>query len=130
MSDRDLREIVKEVITDIDSGRIRLPRRRFGRLRALLATPVIAASLGVAAMGCDDRAVGISEDGGVQHQVDDAGEESCDAARFPDGDFFPVYGEPFPELTDASAEEPDADGVGLDGGIVGVYSVPFFDDQD
>lgn len=130
MSDRELRKIVKEVIADIDSGRIRLPRPRWSRLKALLAPPVIAASLGMAAMGCDDRAVGISDDGGVQHHIYDAGEESPDAARFPDGDFFPAYGEPFPELTDASTEEPDADEVGLDGGFFGVYSVPFFDDED
>jgi hypothetical protein len=139
MSDRELREIVKEVIADIDSGRLRVPRPRFRRLRALLGPPVFAAALGTAAMGCG-RAVGISGgDGGVGPDSSvqpDATVEMYDAEAEPDAEvpqldsgLVLMYGQPFPEFTDADVEDADQPD-GPDGGVIDMYGVPFFDDED
>ena len=138
MSDRELREIVKQVIADIDTGRLRVPRPRFRKLRALLGPPVFAATLGAAAMGCG-RAVGVADgDGGLgpdSTMGPDATVEMYDAQPGPEPDAAPpgldggpvlMYGEPFPEFADAEVEPPDDP----DGGVMDLYGVPFFDDED
>jgi hypothetical protein len=52
MSDTDLRRILDEVIADLDTGRVVLPRPRGFRLGALLAGPALAA--GMALAGCQE----------------------------------------------------------------------------
>lgn len=49
MSDREMRRLLNDVIADIESGRVK-PRRRFGRLGALVGGGAIAATL--ALTGC------------------------------------------------------------------------------
>ncbi len=80
MSEREMRRLLQDVIQDIDAGRVDVrPRRRQGpgRLRRLVAPPLIAASLGLGlgaagSTGCDGRNVGTAEDGGgdASAQVD------------------------------------------------------------
>ena len=72
MSDREMRELLHQVMADIDEGRVRrpTPRRRF-RLAPWLAPPLLAASLGLAA--CDDTAVGSTTDATTVDAAVDAG---------------------------------------------------------
>lgn len=63
MSDRDMRQLLREVMADIEEGRVPKPRPRRSRLTPWLFPPLLAASLGLAA--CDDRSVGTSGDATV-----------------------------------------------------------------
>jgi hypothetical protein len=91
MSDREIREVLQEVIADIDAGRVdpRSPARRRRRrerpylLGRWLGPPLLAASLGVAAAagagatGCTMRNVGVDEDasGDARVEVDGGNQE-------------------------------------------------------
>lgn len=119
MSDRDLRRILNEIIDDLDSGRVRAPRPR--RLVRWLGAPMLAASLGLGAAGCDDRAIGYVDDAGVQ-QID-AGTTEDYAAPPVDGGAIFAYGIP-PIEQDAGTPIADAGAEEWDGGDF-MYGVPF-----
>lgn len=112
MRDLELRRILEEVMTEIDSGKIRVKKRRFSTLKAALAPAILSVGMGLAAAGCDGRAVGAADEHegpsdasyvADAEQRPDAG--SVDAYQEPDSGFMPVYGEPFPEEEDASIPE-------------------------
>jgi hypothetical protein len=141
MSDHELRRILKQTIEDIDAGRIRVRSPRRSILRHLLAPPLIAASLGLAA-GCDTRSVGASDDGGTRPdaavtqdgEVDsgpvdlygvmtnDGGPFTVDAAYMApfDSGPEPPYMAPFDGGVD-SGDDGDAE---TDGGPIPLYQVP------
>lgn len=102
MSDRKMRELLEQVMADIDKARIPRPRPR-RRLGPWLAPPLLAASLGLGLAGCTDTAVGTEQDATVTADaVIDAG-PAVDAA----------YMAPF----DAS----------MDTGVMPPYMAPPFD---
>ena len=109
MSDQEMRQVLKEVIEDLDSGRIRIPRRP-GTLTRLLAPPLVAATMGLSAMACDARSLG--QDPG---DTDAAAQVQQDAAA---------------EVpTDASVNAPDAAPPVLDGGLILMYGEPWLPDS-
>lgn len=128
MSDRDLRKILQDIIKDLDTGRLRAHRPR--RLVRWIGAPVLAVSLGLGVAGCEDRAIGYSDDAGVQVQVDAGSSEDyaappVDAATPPvdAGNIF-AYGIP-PIDVDAGTETLDAGAEEWDGGAYDLYGVPF-----
>jgi hypothetical protein len=122
MSDQDLRAILDQVITDLDSGRLQPPGRLHHRLGRLLAPPLLAVGLGLGAIACDGRNLGIAE-GDATHQDDnqqvDAGIQPAYIAPEVDSGLVLMYGPPFPDIVDAAvpedAEPPNAS----------LYSAPF-----
>ncbi len=132
MSDRELRQILQDVIEDIDSGRVRPPRR----LMRWLGPSALAVSLGVAgAAGCDARPVGVESDGGVAVTVDagleqDAEPPRADAQVTPDAqpqlDAGPLvmYGPAWPPVDGGAMEDYGVSPVEPDGGPFDLYGVP------
>ena len=109
MSDQELREILKGVIEDLDGGRLLAPIRM---IRRRLAPPLLAAAIGVGALGgagCDGRSVGAAHDAGVHRDVATL---QRDASARPDA-----------EVT----VTPDAE-VQADGGTIHAYGGPFYVD--
>jgi len=119
MSDRDLRQILNDIIDDLDTGRLRAHRPR--RLLRWLGAPVLAATLGLGGAGCEDRAIGYAEDAGVQ-QMDAASHEDAAVQQVDAGSIF-AYG--IPPMDDAGAEAMDAAVEEWDGGAYDLYGVPF-----
>lgn len=88
MSERELRQILDEVISEIDAGRIDLRSRRL-RLGRWLGPPLVAATLGLTGAslgtGCTERSVGTSQDASTDARVGlDSG--SVDAYGIPYAD--------------------------------------------
>lgn len=128
MSDRDLRRILNDIIDDLDAGRVRPPRPR--RLVRWLGAPVLAASLGLGAAGCDDRAIGYTDDAGVNQQVDSGSSEDYAAPPVDAGNIF-AYGIP-PMDEDASIEDVDAEAdaeadAEVDPPFAGLYAAPGYE---
>ena len=69
MSDRELRQVLRDVIEDIDTGRV-VPWRGGRRLKTMLAGAALAA--GLALTGCTDEAVGVAPDAGPDTGATDA----------------------------------------------------------
>jgi hypothetical protein len=124
MSDRDLRRILEEVITEIDQGRLRpiVPMRMRGRIGGA----ILAAALGLGVTACEGRVVGAVTDAGGPPDV--VRLEQPDAAVFPDAEVFP---DAAPDSGPIPAYGiPDVDAgtvVSLDGGIVAMYLAMSFD---
>jgi hypothetical protein len=95
MDDRTLRELLQEVMADLDR-RMQAPRRR---LPHLVGPALLAASLGLA--GCTGRSIGSGEDAAhtVRYTEEDAGPE-MDAA----------YQAPFDAAPDADVSDAGDDG--------------------
>lgn len=115
MSDRELRQVLLDVISDIDSGRVRVPRRRGRGWRKTMGSAVLVTALGMGsaglATGCDIRSVGQSVDGGADATARvDAGPAPAYGEPFLDAGPVLEYGEPF-----------------YDGGIQPAYAEPFVD---
>ena len=96
MSDREMRRLLNDVIADIEAGRVK-PRRRLGRLGALIGGGAIAATL--ALTGCDTDpapAYGVPPDSTVvQHDGDvDAGPVVDYGGPDIDAGSMPEYGSP------------------------------------
>ena len=141
MSDQELRKLLHQAIEDMDAGRVSVRPPRRSVIRHLLAPPLIAASLGLAA-GCDTRSVGASDDGGgrpdaaITHDgdvdagpvdlygviVEDGGPILVDAAYMApfDSGPEPPYMAPFDGGTDAG-DEGDAE---ADSGATPLYMLP------
>ena len=97
MTEREMRKILGEVVDDLDSGRVRVPRPKRRRLRSVVAPAILAAGLGLAgaAMGCDGRNVGTEGDGSARPDVmvgQDAGTVQQDAEVEVDGGPIWAYG--------------------------------------
>ncbi|MFH2009513.1 MAG: hypothetical protein ABI333_23170 [bacterium] len=93
MSDHEMRALLRQVMDDLEKGRIaqkRLPRSRLGRL---LAPPLLAASLGLA--GCSDTSVGSTSDATAQ-------DASADVGPFVDA----AYMAPFDAAVDSGPQPP------------------------
>lgn len=121
MSDRDLRKILEEVISDIDSKRLCFRKRRLSVLKAALAPTILSVGMGLAMAGCDGRAVGAPEEeegpNDASSYVMDARQEpdagmEADAEILPDSGWDLLYGGPFP--AEDAAAPPEA-----------MYSAPF-----
>ena len=70
MSDREMRLLLNDVIADIEAGRVK-PRRRFGRLKAVLGGGALAATLALS--GCDAESApvyGVPPDATVQYDAE------------------------------------------------------------
>lgn len=100
MSDHKMRELLRQVMADIETGRVPRPRLP-KRLAPWLAPPLLAASLGLAA--CGHTAVGTERDATV------ATDAITDAAPLVDA----IYAAPF----DAA----------MDTGVMPPYMAPPFD---
>jgi len=122
MSDRELRRLLNEVIDDIETGKVKLPRRgRLARLGVGLGAPA-ALAIGMAMAGCDPptAAYGVPP---VDAGVHDAGPDA-------EVDAGPVIEYGGPEI-DAAVDDgavvdygvPPVDG-SLDDGAVVDYGVP------
>lgn len=129
MSDREMRRLLNDVIADIEAGRVN-PRRRLGRLGALLGGGAIAATM--ALTGCFEAspAYGVPPtDSTVQYDGDvDAGPvieyggPDIDAAV----DAGPVvdYGGPDIDAAVDAGPVVDYGGPDIDGGAVPEYGSP------
>ena len=124
MSDREMRALLHQVMTDIEEGRIApkpLPFRRLGRF---LAPPLLAASLGLA--GCTDNNVGYYGDAAYMAPDVAVQDASVDAGPVVDA----AYMAPFDAAVDSGPEPPymgppfDA---GVDSGPEPPYMAPPFD---
>lgn len=122
MSDGDLRKILNDIIDDLDTGRARVPRPR--RLVRWIGAPVLAASvgLGLGGMGCNERAIGHTDDAGVTQQVDSGSSEDYAAPPVDAGN---VYAYGIPPMEDAGTEAADAEAdADLDPPNAGLYAAP------
>jgi hypothetical protein len=111
MSDTELRKILRDVIDDLDQGRVRVP----GRLpwKRVAGAMILSAGLGLGGLaGCNERALGADTDASSADAsvTLDSGSGRDGAQPYPDGGVITAYGEPF-----------------LDGGILPPYSQPFLD---
>lgn len=122
MNDNDLRRMLKDVIEEIDSGRITLKRPGSSLLRRLLRPGILAASLslGMGAAGCDTRSVGSPYDGTVQQDVYNS-PDAAYMAPFDAAYMAPFDAGPQPDagLSDAAVEDAE-----IDGGMVVLYMGP------
>lgn len=82
MTDHDLRKQLHQIIDDIDSGRLTLPRRRAPRLP--VGSTVLVAALGLGLMGC-----GGNKPGTTSPQPTTTGTTTLPAPE-------PMYGAPEP----------------------------------
>ncbi len=127
MSDRDMRELLHQVMADIEKGRVQRPRpRRRFRLGPWLAPPLLAASLGLA--GCDDRSVGSATDATVVDAATDAGPDTAYMAPFDaamDTGVMPPYmAPPFDAGPEPDYASPFDATVEEDGGAIPLYMGP------
>jgi hypothetical protein len=114
MSDRDIRQILNEIIEDFDAGRLRMVRTRLPTVRNVVGSALVAVALGLGGAACDGRGVGTATDAGVQRDVAvqvDGGMDLLYMAPMVDAGPMPEYAEPF-----------------QDGGIMPAYGEPFYDD--
>lgn len=137
MSDRELREILLDTIQDIDEGRVAIRRPRRSILRHILAPPLIAASIGLAAGACGGETSGGGQDAGGQHDVHfvDAAEQDGQEpdAGLPDS-ALPDSALPDSALPDGEIRDAETDGdiftdAEVDGEIVVLYMAPPPDDR-
>ena len=99
MSDRDLRQVLEEVMADIDAGRLQVgPRRRWRRLKAALGGSALALSLSLGMASCNMpvAAYGVPPtDAGVDAGADVDGGPVVDyGVPEVDGGAMPEYGSP------------------------------------
>lgn len=114
MNEKEMRSLLRQVIEDLDAGRIQAPR---GRLRALgrrLGPPLLAAGIGLGLAACEARAIGAEGDAGVRP----------DAVARVDATIAPAYGIPW--LVDAGPMPEYAEPF-LDAGPTLEYMAPFID---
>ncbi|MFH2006932.1 MAG: hypothetical protein ABI333_10145 [bacterium] len=117
MSDSDLRKILRDVIDEVDGGRLKL-WRPIQAVRRLALPAVLAASIGGAA--CDSEAVGTPQDArpDVWNYVSDAYGVPFDAWVPPqDGAIYPDA-----DLTDDAGAADDAEVI--DDGSIFLYMGP------
>lgn len=112
MNDAEMRALLEDVISDLDAGRVALPRPR-RRLLRYLGPPLLAASLGM--VGCSQDALEPPQDGATQ----------TDATVDPDGGFVPEYMAPFDAGPDLLYMAPFDGSVAIDGGAVPEYMAVF-----
>jgi hypothetical protein len=128
-TDQDLREVLRGVMDDLDAGRVKLPGS--GRLGRWLGPPLLAAGLGLSAMACDARSVGLAEDAAARNDstvyVNDAEVPPVDALPNiayggPDVDsgVMLLYGDPPVD----SGPLPEYGPAPVDAGDDALYSVP------
>jgi hypothetical protein len=142
MSDRELREILLDTIRDIDEGRVAIRPPRRSIFRHILAPPLIAASIGLAAGACGGKTSGGGRDAGGQHDVhfvdaaDQDGQEPD--AGIPDSALpdsaLPDSGLEDGDLPDGETGDAETDGDiftdgEVDGIIVVLYMAPPPDDR-
>jgi hypothetical protein len=109
MSDKDYRQLLSEVMQEIDSGRLTVRHPRGGLFR-YLGPPLLAASLGLGA--CGDTAIGTGQDAGPG----DDGTVATDAVGYADAAYMaPFDARPWPDARP------------LDGYVIPPYMGPPFD---
>jgi hypothetical protein len=128
MSDREMRRLLQDVMDDIEAGRVK-PRRRFGRLKAVLGGGAIAATL--ALTGCDTDAApvyGVPPDATVQYDAASDAEPLTDAEAEADAeaDAGPVvdYGGPDIDAGVDAGPVVDYGGPDIDAGAQPEYGSP------
>lgn len=60
MSDREMRDLLRQVMAEVDAGRYRPPRVALARLAKYMSPALVAAAMGLA--GCDSQKVGTARD--------------------------------------------------------------------
>lgn len=64
MSDREMRDLLRQVMAEVDAGRYRPPRVSLARLARYMSPALVAAAMGLA--GCDSESVGSARDASQQ----------------------------------------------------------------